>query len=125
MAEHDDAHLAKAYLQRLMEAWPADGKLRRPARDWRFAAIAFLALGSCAGDGSYNDTPDAEEFDAGSDALADVPADMSSDEPTSIAMYAAPGCEVSRERAEGSTGLWFLAAAAGLGLRRKKVRKRG
>jgi hypothetical protein len=130
MAEHD-AHLAKAYLRKLMRDWPPDGRIRRPARDWRLAAIAFLALGSCAGAGPQ-DMPDAEEVEAGTtdaadaDALADVLVDMSSDEPTSIAMYAAPGCGISRKKTGGSAGpgLLLVAAAASLGLRRRKGGKR-
>lgn len=121
MGKHDEARLARAYLKGLMNNWPSAGPPARPSRDWRSAAIMYAALGTlgataCAG-GAIEDAADAVVDDAGAeaaatDALEPVIADVHGDEePSAIAMYAAPGCSCAASKGGvNGTQLWFGAA---------------
>lgn len=125
----DEARLAKAYLQGLMRTWPSEGGLRRPARNWRAAAVAYAAVSvlgaaACAGE-APSDAADAEVSDTGSSPDADdagVPVDAHDDQ-TAIAMYAAPGwgCATSNRKPDGA-GLVIGVAAVAWWRRRSRTR---
>ncbi len=128
----DEARLAHAYLKGLLRTWPSEGELRRPARNWRAAAVAYAAVGvlgaaACAGE-APSDAADAEVFDTDSSPDADdagVPVDAH-DEQSAIAMYAAPGwgCATSNREPDGARLVIGVAAVAWW-RRRSKIRKKG
>ena len=124
----DDAHLARAYLDGLLRAWPSCGGPRRPARSWRAAAFAYAAIGAlgataCAGE-ALGDDMDAGSFDSGAQedtGDADLVDSFVDESPTAIAMYAAPGTMCSTtHQAPASEGLLLGFAAVAWCLRRRR-----